>query len=226
MSIAEKLQTVADNQQRVYDAGQKSEYDAFWDAYQQNGKRTNYNNAFYGDGWNDTTFKPKYDIIPTDRNNGGMFSYSAITDIKGIIEKQGVKLDLSLCNSETQFTWALNTRLPVMDYSASTGVSFYYSYKLKSIDKIILKQDGSQAFNFAGAASLKDVIFEGVIGKNIDLKECPLSKASIESVFYALSSTTTGTTATFRQSAVNAAFTDDDWNAKVAGKSNWTITLA
>ena len=33
MSIAEKLTTIAENEQKVYDAGQKSEYDRFWDSY-------------------------------------------------------------------------------------------------------------------------------------------------------------------------------------------------
>lgn len=248
MSIAEKLQTVAENQQKVYDAGftagqatggntdaayqagfdagKQAEYDAFWDVYQDNGNRTDYNNAFFGPGWDDTTFKPKYDIVPTGRDNGGMFSYSSITDIKGILEKQGVKLDLSLCNTETMFTWAHNTKLPVMDYSASTGVSFYYSYLLKSIDKVILKTDGSQLFNFAGANSLQEVVFEGVIGQNMDLSACPLSKASIENVMSVLSDNTTGKTATFKKTAVNNAFTADEWNALVATKPNWTITLA
>ena len=40
MSIAEKLTTVAENVPKVYEAGKKAEYDAFWDKYQNNGKRT------------------------------------------------------------------------------------------------------------------------------------------------------------------------------------------
>ena len=38
MSIAEKLTAIAENVPKVYEAGQKSEYDRFWDAYQNNGK--------------------------------------------------------------------------------------------------------------------------------------------------------------------------------------------
>ena len=42
MSIAEKLVTVAENEQKVYDAGKQAEYDAFWDNYQVYGNRENF----------------------------------------------------------------------------------------------------------------------------------------------------------------------------------------
>ena len=40
MSIAEKLQQIAENEQNVYDAGKKAQYDEFWDNYQNKGNRT------------------------------------------------------------------------------------------------------------------------------------------------------------------------------------------
>lgn len=46
-----------------YAAGQQTEYDRFWDGQQDNGERTNYDYAFYGEGWNDTTYNPKYPIV-------------------------------------------------------------------------------------------------------------------------------------------------------------------
>ena len=39
MSIAEKLITIAENEERVYESGKKAAYDRFWDVYQQNGNR-------------------------------------------------------------------------------------------------------------------------------------------------------------------------------------------
>ena len=68
MSIAEKLVTVAENQQKVFDAGKKAEYDRFWDAFQDYGNRTVYTNAFCYDGWNDEIYNPKYTIRPTSCN--------------------------------------------------------------------------------------------------------------------------------------------------------------
>ena len=58
-------------------------YDTFWDTYQQNGKRTNYQYAFSGKGWNDTTFKPKYDISVSG-NGGWMFAGSQIKDFENM----------------------------------------------------------------------------------------------------------------------------------------------
>ena len=83
-TVAKKLQTVAENQQKVYDTGynggynrgynegKQAEYDAFWGVYQQNRQRTDYNQSF-GFGWDDTIFKPKYDIRPVSALQ--MFSY-------------------------------------------------------------------------------------------------------------------------------------------------------
>ena len=63
----------------VFEAGKKSEYDAFWDDYQSNGTRKNYHSAFAGDGWTQTNFKPKYTIRPSEARN--MFYQSPLTDL-------------------------------------------------------------------------------------------------------------------------------------------------
>ena len=63
MSIAKKLQIIAENEQKVYEAGAKSEYDKFWDSFQINGTRRNYPWTFAGSGWADDTYNPKYEII-------------------------------------------------------------------------------------------------------------------------------------------------------------------
>lgn len=60
MSIADKLTTVAENIPKVYEAGQQSEYDSFWDSLQDNGTRTAYWGGFAG--WRNTAFKPKYPL--------------------------------------------------------------------------------------------------------------------------------------------------------------------
>jgi hypothetical protein len=73
MTPAEKLVQIAQNEQAIADinneletiinggnTGGKSYYDTFWDSCQRNGNRTNYNYAFMGTTWNDTTYNPKY----------------------------------------------------------------------------------------------------------------------------------------------------------------------
>ena len=77
-----------------------------------------------------------------------------------------------------------------------------------------------------GCIELRNITFSGTIGKDIDFqKSTKLTKASIESIINALSSTASGVTVTFSQIAVNNAFSTDEWNALIATKPNWTISL-
>lgn len=212
---------------------EQAKYDAFWDFYQNNGNREEYERAFSGGGnattlqWNDTTFKPKYDLTV----KGGaarMFADCRITDLKGILEERGLTLDLSGATGTSQiFMWSTITRLPTIDFSSAPEVHFYYAYLLKSVDKVVLKQDGSQTSYFQGCGALEDITFEGVIGQNLGMGECKkLKRASIENIFSVLSTTATGKTATFSKTAKEAAFTTDEWEALKATKPNWTIALA
>ena len=179
-----------------FDAGKQTEYDAFWDAFQQKGNRRNYWGAFAS--WTDEIFKPKYPIVATPTTS--MFYLSTITQLPTMDFSGGI--------------WALEN---TFDYTS-----------VITIEKIIIKADGTQRINqgFTGCRKLVNVSFEGVIGASISFADCSLlSKASIENVVGVLSNTTTGTTATFNKAAVNAAFTTDEWNALIATKANWTITL-
>ena len=89
MNIAEQLQTIADNVPKVYQAGYDdgaaaggggggdNYYDTFWDTYQENGNRANYQRGFYM--WPNAAFNPKYGI------NGNLleaFFTSTITSVK------------------------------------------------------------------------------------------------------------------------------------------------
>ena len=53
-----------------------------------------------------------------------------------------------------------------------------------------------------------------------------LTKASLTSIINGLSPDVTGQTVTISQTAVNNAFTTEEWDALVATKTNWTIALA
>ena len=99
MSIADKLTTIAENEQKVFEAGRTQEWNDFWDIYQSRGSRRAYEHAFRGlvagsvNGWNDSNFKPKYDIIAS--NLAYCFQYSSITNLKQILEDCGVSLSFS-----------------------------------------------------------------------------------------------------------------------------------
>ena len=95
MSIAEKLTTIAENEQKVYDAGVEqgkqagADYARFWDVFQANGTRTSYLYGFSGMGWNDVTYKPRYPIKPL--NATYMFRCSKI--------KTSYDVDYSICKN-------------------------------------------------------------------------------------------------------------------------------
>jgi hypothetical protein len=67
--------------------------------------------------------------------------------------------------------------------------TFRSATKLETIEKIILKEDGTQTFAnaFTNAKALKNITFEGVIGQNIDFKDCTLlTHESLMSIINAL----------------------------------------
>ena len=161
MSIAEKLVTVAENQKKIFDAGKQAEYDRFWDEFQEYGNRTNYSGAFSYGGWNDKTYNPKYTIRPSSCNN--LFqANTAITDTK-------VAIDLTHPGGNQKF-----------------GL-FNNASKLVTIRKLIVNESTvftTSAGNnsFSGCKALKNITFEGTIGRNIDFSDCPLSVESMVNV--------------------------------------------
>lgn len=239
MSIAEKFKTIAENVQKVFNAGKKAEYDAFWDVFQENGTRQIYDSAFARQYWNGTNFKPKYDIKPSEattmfyRFGGECLSATdgkPAYDIAQILEDCGVILDTSKVPSFVNFFYYSSvSRVPEINVTGATSAltgMFALARKLRKIDKLVLKEDGSNTFNntFQNAISLTDITIEGTIGANFEMKESPLNKESVESIVNALSTKTSGLTATFRTSVKNN-FPDDEWATLIATKPNWTISL-
>lgn len=66
---------------------------------------------------------------------------------------------------------------------------------------------------------------QGKINVSISFEWLILSNESILSIINALSDTALEQTVTFKKSANEAAFTDDEWTALVATKPNWTFAL-
>lgn len=226
--------------------GKQAEYDAFWDAYQQNGTRTDYQTAFKGAWWNDTIFKPKYDIAPVG-NASEIFGQSGVTDVKGICEGRGIKLDFSKVNYVSNpFNNSKVTRLPVMDVSNIPNLTplFNSAKELQWVDGIILNEDGSQQFGSSvnynwtlySAKIVHLPIISGTIGNNCYFNsQSLLDKESIESIINALSTTTSGLSMILSKKAVNTAFetsagaadgsTSTEWANLSVPKSNWAISL-
>lgn len=226
----------------VYEAGKKAERSAFWGVTQNYGKRTNYDNAFGGQGWRPDNFLPEYDIRPTSgymmfRAFGFADDYE-YKDLAKHFENLDIVLDFSNCtNLQYAFQLASMARLGKIDLSKCTSTSnlFAYSY-IYEIDEIVFSENTRIDNLFVDCGAFEKVKFSGVIAANgIDLRwSTKLDKASITSLINTLSTTTSGLTVTLSKVAVDEAFeeaaddgsTSAEWLALVATRSNWTIALA
>ena len=249
MSIADKLKTIVENVPKVYEAGKDAEWSAFWDRFQQYGNRRRYsrgfsNSGFYG--WSDEIFKPKYDIICEGDCSYCFYAWeneTIPTDIGAILKKQGVTLDTSKATSLENF-FAYGTRiigeLPVISCESATEYTsgLFRSVNVTTIEKVIVTEKTNYNGWFLYSNNLENIVFEGVIANNgLNLASpSKLSKESIISIINALSTTTSGLSVTFSNTAVNKAFetsngakdgsTSAEWLALVGTRPNWTIALA
>lgn len=234
MNISEKLTTIAKNQEKVYEAGKKSQYDFFWNDYQENGNRKNYSDGFAF--WSKKIFDPKYDMVDminADRMFYGFNSPKGLVDLVDLLEEKGKTLDFSKCTRlYYTFEQAYISRIGTFDMSSASDTTYgaLNCTQLVTIEKLVISEKtklDNYTFPFYSGAKLANInCVEGEICTNIRIANCPLTKASIENVVNALSNTTSGFTCTFNKNAKESAFTTDEWNSLIATKSNWTFSLA
>lgn len=208
-----------------------SHYDTFWDMYQENGNRTDYSSAFEK-RWTNDTFKPKYDIVATSAKS--LFYDSPLEgDLVEHLNGLGVSLDLSRATTaDSAFRNTKLTRIGVVDltgitsYDYGTSYLFYYAGELETIDKLIMKKEVRFWSSFYNNKSLKNITFEGVIGRNFELTRCPaLTKESLLSAINVLEDKTTdtsGTTYTVTLGSTNLSKLTDEEIA-VATEKGWTV---
>lgn len=200
MTIAEKLVTIAEKMQKIHTAGQKSEYDKFWDAYQNNGNICIGLSMFSGYNWNDEIYNPKYTIKV--RNFSSMYQATTLSSTK-------VPIDV------TQGT--------------GTNV-FFNANNMKNIVKLIVTDTNTYNSWFYGCTALEEIRFEGTIGKSLDLHwSTKLSAESYESILNCLSTTSSGQTLTLPTTAeatYNAKHGSGAWAERVKGLTNWEIKYA
>lgn len=208
-----------------YEKGKQAEYDRFWDSYQTNGNRGNYADAFAGSGWNNETFKPKYNIKPT--NCYRLFAESKISgDLVAILNDLGVSLDTSK-STDMFYTFAISefTHLGVISFESVTALNnTFRSSKVQTIDELIFKNDGSNTFNtpFTSCNNLTDIRkISGVIGNNISFANSnKLTHDSLMNILNALG--TVASTRTLTLHAESKAILTNEEKA-IATEKGWTI---
>lgn len=173
--------------------GAQAEYDHFWNTFQQNGARTEYQYAF-AYYWYDSIFKPKYPIAV--RDGQGMFMYSEITEVP--------ELDLTNCiGTNSMFFRSKVEKIAKLKFSESTVIHvgmFSYCYSL-----VDLMVEGTLAQNFNMSYASR------------------LSHDSLMSIINALKDYSgSGTTYTLTLGATNLAKLTDAEKA-IATQKGWTL---
>ena len=208
----------------VFAAGAKSEYDRFWDTYQQNGQKTDYsldNGNFAGECWTDDLFRPKYPM--TIHNAYMMFRRTSLTDLT----KPGVVLDFSKCGN-IAYAFAYNrklNKLPIIDMSSATNSgSAFADYKGAELS-IILSETTPIGTMLIGAKSLASLTIGGTIGQDASFQWCPLSHDSLMSIINALkdySEDTSGTVWTVTLGDANLAKLSEE-EIGIAEEKGWVL---
>ena len=219
--------------------GRQAEYDNFWNVFQENGERTDYDSAFAS--WKyPEIFKPKYNLKP--KRADSMFESAELGDLAELLNSIGIELDFSstysfsFCFAYSKITRLgqirlVNSWLSPVSYMCTSMPNLHTVDLIECTDKVKF----SNAFN--NCSNLQNIKFKGVIANNgLDLHwSTKLTKESIISVINVLSTTTSGLAVTLSEIAVNKAFetsTDandgidsNEWETLAATRSNWTISL-
>lgn len=218
----------------VYEAAQESMLDAMWEALQGGGARTDCAGMFVKTRFNKSTFKPKYDFKPDTCSTmfNQAFVAKELVNMKELEEERGIVFDFSGCKGSFQKTFAggLFSVLNVIDISNATNLAltFYGGYNnprpIQRIERLICSETSPFVANTFGLQSnLKYIGFEGVVGKSIDLKDCPLTVESINKLFACLKDySTIGGTYTVTLKADREIMLTDEEKA-VATNKGWTL---
>ena len=173
--------------------GRALEHSDFWDAYQLNGVRTNYYRAFGNHnssslswGWNEVTFRPKYDIKPSAMQQG--FVYLDVGDLDALLKECGVVFDTQNCTAFQQaFQNARITVFPTLHLKECTdlGSVFANCPNLHTVRKIIFESGAKISFaslftNCTRLANIDEI--EGSIEHNISFSSSPLTGETMKRI--------------------------------------------
>ncbi len=247
MTISANNTTIAENEQKVYEAGKQAEYDAFWDSYQDYGNRDYYSGAFGGAGWVENIDKMKYPIKLGayracceymfeyfNRDKAGNAPLYDMTELSK-------KIDFSQVMSANNTFNNARIKNLTCDFSNAESLNSTFSggnggiienLTLKVTDKC---KNFTATFSYQTAMTTIRFTDDSIIAASISFNHSPLTKESITNIINTLSSSVSGKTATFSKSAVDTAFetaeglgdgsTSAEWLALRATKENWTVTL-
>ena len=184
INLSEKLDIIAENEPKVYEAGRADENKAFWDNLTNNNTRTFWEYGFYQGNFE--YIRPPYKIsVGSDSRT--MLMFSKIKNLKRI-EKD--YFDLSQANIMDGYgNYAVYRNSNQLEVIEDVGLqpaiyyqTFAYCQHLHTIELIRVSKENTFSDTFSWCYALENVTFEGEIGKSIDFKNCPLNLKSAKSV--------------------------------------------
>lgn len=173
--------------------GAKSEYDRFWDVYQENGEKRRYTYAFYS--WNEKILCPKYTIIADVLQ--GTFMYFNGTEINVDIDARNAA-SMNSC-----FYQCPNLK------------------KIKKL--IVGENTVFHAAMFSFSYNIEEITFEGTIAMNLAMNISKLTHDSLMSAINCLKDYSgSGASYTLTIGATNLAKLTDAEKA-IATQKGWTL---
>ena len=116
-----------------------------------------------------------------------------------------------------------------LDMTSATDASYMFGYgEPPATDAgtiVFSNHECNYTRAFDAMTSLKKLKAQGSIKSTISFRYSPLDRESITSIVNALDTEAAGETCTFKKTAKEAAFTDDEWETLIATKTNWEILL-
>ena len=188
MSIAEKLTTIAENEQRVFDAGMSKAESDFWDRIQgDNGTRTIYDFGFKA--WRTEYIRPKYKVVPkrtSDTNLRFVFESAKVKKLESkYFDFSNISFNANATN--TQSIYGFFRYCGVLEEIEDIGIGaggYYNTFnrceKLHTIAVMRCVKEGTYQSPFTNCYELQNITIEGVIGNDITFKDS--SKLTIESL--------------------------------------------
>lgn len=163
--------------EQVFNSGKQSEKDSFWDMYQNGGKPQNYHWAFAYNRFSNETYDPKHPIRCVTSDISTLGAQSIFRDNQNITD----------------------TKVEIFSNGNSMSYCFNQCYALQTIRKIHITEAVDFKYAFQACVALKNIEFEGTIGKTIEFTQSKvLSAESVQNIIDNLMPITDGEARTLK----------------------------
>lgn len=251
MTIAQKLETIANNEDRVYDAGYDRGYYRGERDGEQNGYAKGYDDrindvfkiitsegtsksyfyAFANNRFTNANFSTKYPFKST--HCGHMFYNSSISVTNATFGTSECSNFSDMFNN----AWGV-TEIPALDMARCTVSEFCFATSnITKITNINVSENtvfDTASPTFYSMSNVTEIRFTGALACSVYFRSMTkASKDSVKSIIGCLSTSAVGTTCSIPKACIDTAFASDstigsetsEWNSLKATKPNWTIAL-